>query len=237
MNHPLTEPVLAADTADAAGTDRAGTEVLVLAQPYLGPATLRDLSLRPGQAVFLLEHGLAREALILAVAEGEDAVTAFLDGRVRAVPGHVRAVQITDPRIILALTLRALGQLLPAHQAAGERIDELAAQLARLRDDRDTQLSEIRAYAVTVHQRGEVCRAGLNDFLDRFGLGRYQPRHVVTFTITGGFEVTPGTERSSWLTEQDVLAHLLVDTGGIDGVLDGTVDFQVTVSASESDQE
>ncbi|GAA3386318.1 hypothetical protein [Cryptosporangium minutisporangium] len=233
MNRPITQPVFATDTTDA---DLAGTDV-GLTLPYPRPATLTELSPRLGQAVFLLDDGLAREALILGVAEEVNAVTAFLDGQVQIVPGHTRAIEITNPRLVLTLTRRALGQLLPAHRAAGERIDELTAELARIRDAHDTQLSEIRAYAVTAHQRGEICRAGLNHFLDRFGLGRYQPRHVVTFTITGDFEVTPGTDRSSWLTEQDVLAHLLVVTDRIDGVMEGTVTFQVSASASESDQE
>lgn len=236
MNSPLPVPAVTAPTRAAVGETVAGTEV-VLGSPHPVPATLADLSLRPGQAVLVLDAGRAREALILAVAEEENTVTAFLEGQVHTVPGHARAVEITDTPTILTLTRRALGQLLPVHQAASERIDELSAELARLRDARDTQLSDLRAYAVTVHQRGEICRAGLNDFLDRFGLGRYQPRHVVTFTITGGFEVTPGSERSSWLTEQDVRAHLLVDTDRIDGVLEGTANFQVSASASESEQE
>ncbi|EXG81983.1 hypothetical protein [Cryptosporangium arvum] len=109
-------------------------------------------------------------------------------------------------------------------------------QLADVRSAYDTLRAQIRAYVVDQHRRGEICRAGLNAFLVHFDLGLYRPHHTVTFTVTGTFELTREDDHGLWATENDVRHRLLVDTGHIRGVLDGTVDFDVHVTATLSDQ-
>jgi hypothetical protein len=80
------------------------------------------------------------------------------------------------------------------------------------------------------HQDGDICRSGLNDFLEHFGLPVYQPRVQVHYTLSGSYEVdTDDPDAAS----RDAHGYLRPDLGQLDNVIDDTDSHTVTVDRVE----
>ncbi|BAJ30991.1 hypothetical protein KSE_52150 [Kitasatospora setae KM-6054] len=90
----------------------------------------------------------------------------------------------------------------------------------------DRKLEDIREYAIERHEAGDICREGLNNFLEHFDFDPYVTRVKVKFTMTGSFVVDSD---SAGATEDDVNDYLKPDLSSVDNVDDQTVDYEVTV--------
>lgn len=118
------------------------------------------------------------------------------------------------------------------------------AQVTRLREDTDRlrseargidalntkKLAEIRAYAIERHRADEICRAGLDDFLDHFGMPEYQPRIKVQFQITGYYEVDSHNEDE---VRDAATEQMYVDLHSIDGLVHYSDEYTITVTGIE----
>lgn len=226
MTQAPTRPALTAGPHSAA-------QLAVTAEPH--PQPLATLDASPGRPVTILNHGSADNAIVLALLDGM--VSVLVDGQVRTLRGDVDVLPITDRATELALARQAVTWAVATHRAATDRIRGLYEEIDEGRRFHDRRLAEIRAYAIARHRDGDICREGLNEFLTHFDLDPYRPRHVVRFTISGSFEVTPDADGSCGDTEYDVRNCLRIDTDEVDGVIDDTVSIDVTADASEADDE
>lgn len=92
------------------------------------------------------------------------------------------------------------------------------------------QLAAIRLYAITRHEAGDICRDGLDRFLETFGMEPYVPRLRVEYTISGSYEVQ---QRSVEFAESDARDYLRPDLSNVDDVDHDSSVYDVTVGASQ----
>jgi len=88
------------------------------------------------------------------------------------------------------------------------------------------QLAAIRQYAITRHEASDICRSGLDAFLETFGMEPYIPRLRVCYTIAGSYEVQ---QRSAEFAENDARDFLRPDLSNVDDVDHDTSVYEVTV--------
>jgi len=108
-------------------------------------------------------------------------------------------------------------------QAALDKNAELAQAHA-------SKLEQIRAYAIGRHEDGEICRDGLDCFLDAFGFTPYWTRVQASYTITGSYEVENSSETEA---SEDAEKYLRPDLTGLDRVDDYSTSFDLSLVASE----
>jgi hypothetical protein len=109
--------------------------------------------------------GIEEALVLLGTADGD--VMVWLNGTVRSFPDVTPAELVVNPAQHDALLRSALLRLdflrhineMTTQSDAGCQIDELV---------------EVRDYAIDAHERGLICRPGLNEFLDHFNLGEYE---------------------------------------------------------------
>jgi hypothetical protein len=171
---------------------------------------------------------------------GPDVVVLCRDeaGAVQVCQGHqiltlrpdAQATPITDPvrrdeLVQLALRTLAVARHTVAHQlvmARGERDRQQDAHAAVLRD--------IRRYAIDRHLDNEICREGLDAFLERFNLDAYQPRLRLRLRITGTVEVDTQDRQGA---EYQVQQYLGLDLSNVDHAVQDSDDIQVSVTGFE----
>jgi hypothetical protein len=146
------------------------------------------------------------------------------DGERRREPLGRLTTVMTDPAEEAHLLSRAARSL---HSQARAAEFELDCQ----RHEHDRKLRKIRYYAIARHRDRDICRDGLDTFLEHFGMEANEPLIRVRFTISGSYLVRGGSANDA---ETDG-THLRLDTSG---VADGSEDYLVDIdSAEELDDE
>ncbi len=140
------------------------------------------------------------------------------------------ATPIIDPARRDELVHRALRTLAVARHAATQQVVQARGERDRQQDAHAAVLRDIRRYAIDRHLDNEICREGLDAFLERFGLDPYQPRLRVRFRISGSVEVDTENRQEA---EYQVQTYLGVDTSNVDNVVEDSDDIQVSVTALE----
>jgi hypothetical protein len=161
---------------------------------------------------------------------GSATVEVLREGRIVGEADTMLAVPVTDPTRQVELLRAALTADVAARQALAETAQQRGTDLNQLRATQARTLAEIRQYAIDQYRDDELSREGLNAFLNRFDLDPYQPRVKVTYTITGSFEVDSDNTNE---VENNVEQNLGVDTAYVDGVVEYSDDFDVSVSSVE----
>jgi hypothetical protein len=154
-----------------------------------------------------------------------DLIEVFFAGRISTYSTKVLEVQAVADAVAREAALRdAVEALSICRQVA---IQAHADQ----RQSHTEVLEAIRQYAVDRHEDGSICREGLDDFLSNFGFPPYETRVRVEYTITGSYEVNPGSEAAA---EDDALKYLQPDLSGLDDVDGDTSTYEVSgVQVSE----
>jgi hypothetical protein len=137
---------------------------------------------------------------------------------------------VSDPAVRDGLMGAAVHGLAVQRNAATERAAQAVAERDRDRDAHEQVLTDIRAYAVDKHQNGDICRSGLNDFLEHFGLAVFEPRVRVCFTISGSYDVE-GDDADA--AHRDADGYLKPDLSELDNVIDDSDTFTVQVESVE----
>jgi hypothetical protein len=149
------------------------------------------------------------------------------DGERRSEPLDRPAALITDPALEARLLRRAARRL--QHRARSAAFDRDCQQ-----HEHERTLGKIRAYVIARHRDREICRDGLDAFLEHFGMDAYQPLIRVRFTVSGSYLVRGG---SAGEAESDG-GYLRLDTSRVDDVVDDSEEYQVDIdSAEELDDE
>jgi hypothetical protein len=160
-------------------------------------------------------------ALLGAGPEGAVSVL-HADGRVEFLAPDTRAVPLADP----VRGAAALAEVLVRQDAQHtEQLAAVAAERTTLERAHQWRLTEIRDYAVGKHVDGDICRDGLDAFLDRFDLEPYRPRIVVTFTLRGRFTVDGDDEDCA---RSDARHWLQADLSALDDIVDGSLELTGT---------
>jgi len=80
----------------------------------------------------------------------------------------------------------ALSDQTPYHDV----LSQFCTAVAEAQAEHIQVLQEIRQYAITAHENEEICRQGLDDFLDSFGLTPYMSSPVtINYEIRGSYTV------------------------------------------------
>lgn len=215
-------------------TDHPSTQPPLTTQPHSHPQSLAELAGLPGQVVTILHADRRDNAIVLMPGAGTNSVRVLIDGQDRSLPADIAAIPVTDPAAALALTQHAVTWALTAQHVADGRFRELAEQLDEQRLRHDRQLADIRSYAIGRYRDRDICRQGLDDFLARFDLDPYDPRHRVRFTISGSFDVYSDDGSDTTDTEYHVREFLRIDTDRVSCVDEATVTFDVTADAEDN---
>lgn len=80
------------------------------------------------------------------------------------------------------------------------------------------------------HQDGTICRPGLNEFLEAFGLPLFQPRVRVRYTLSGSYDVEGSDDDAA---RRDARGYLKPDLGELDNVIDDSDSYMVEVDGVE----
>ncbi len=184
-----------------------------------GPAATRPaVTLPSGEQVVVLRRG------------DDGQVEVWAHGRILRRDPDTAAFAVADSAYrddLLAAVVHGLAQ---QRNAAAEQ----AAQAERDRDQErqahDRVLADIRAYAVDKHLGNTICRSGLNDFLEAFGLPVFQPRVRVHYSMTGVYEVDADDADTA---RRDARGYLKPDLSQLDNVIDDTDTFTMHVESVE----
>jgi hypothetical protein len=140
-------------------------------------------------------------------------------------------VQVHDPvRSIHTLHADTPATPVSDHHTRAEFLAAAASDLAGIHaldqaqlDGTDARhqkvLDDIRSYAVERHIAGDICRSGLNTFLETFSLPTYEPRIRVSYTITGSYEVDTDDPDAA---ARDARGYLKPDLSELDNVIDNS---------------
>ncbi|QNA75362.1 hypothetical protein C8250_028850 [Streptomyces sp. So13.3] len=153
-------------------------------------------------------------------------VEVYFAGRITSYGTAVLRIEpITDPALREETLRNAVEALTICRRVALEaHAEHRQAHAARV--------EEIRAYAISKHEDGTICRDGLDGFLSHFGLQPYETRVRVTYTISGSYEVEDSSEEAA---TEDAEKYLVPDLTGLDNVDDYSTSFELTVNVSETE--
>ncbi|MFD9486289.1 hypothetical protein ACFWBX_20360 [Streptomyces sp. NPDC059991] len=158
------------------------------------------------------------KAVVLRVAD-PDLIEVYFAGRITAYGTKVLEIQpIADPMVREAALRDAVEALSICRQVAIQAHTDQRRSHSEL-------LEMIRQYAIVRHEEGDICREGLDDFLESFNLMPYETRVRVEYTITGSYEVDPGGEAAA---EEDAVKYLQPDLSGLDDVDSETSTYVVS---------
>ncbi|PKV88180.1 hypothetical protein [Streptomyces sp. TLI_146] len=163
-------------------------------------------------------------AVVLRVAE-PDLIEVYFAGRITAYGTKVLEIQpIADPAVREAALRNAVEALsICRHVAIQAHADQ--------RRSHNELLEMIRQYAIVRHEEGDICREGLDDFLESFNLMPYEPRVRVEYTITGSYVVDSGGEAAA---KEDAVKYLQPDLSGLDNVESESSTYDVSdINVSE----
>jgi hypothetical protein len=198
----------ATTATSAAVSPPAGTTLGVL----LDQAGDRPLVVRLGtptvDAVVLRRRGDALVEVMLAPS-----------GKTTTLPADQTAQTVSDP----GLRAEPLGQALA--EILGH-IHRLNTQLGIQREGHAARLGAIRDYAIARYADGQICKKGLNTFLQAFDLEPYEPELRVRFTITGSYLVR-GCQPDE--ARYDARNHLDVYLADLDDAVEDSADLDIHV--------
>jgi hypothetical protein len=137
---------------------------------------------------------------------------------------------VSDPAARDGLVGAAVHGLAVQRNAATERTAQAVADRDRDRDAHEQVLTDIRAYAVDKHQDGDICRDGLNAFLEAFGLPVFQPRVRVRYTVSGSYDVEGSDDDTA---RRDARGYLKPDLSQLDNVIEDSDSHTVDVDSVE----
>jgi hypothetical protein len=206
--------------------------------PAPDPAATRTLSDfvlddSPANPVALLADG----PVVVLRRSAPDRVEVFQAGHILDLVDDTPATTITDIGQSTWMIRNALTAVTQQYRYSQAQVTRLREDTDRLRSEarsidalHTTKLADIRAYAIERHRTDEICRSGLDDFLDHFGMPEYQPRIKVQFRITGCYEVDSHNEEEV----RDAATELMyVDLHSIDGLVSDSDEYTITVTAIE----
>ena len=145
--------------------------------------------------------------------------------------GFTRTVFVGDPAEPIGDPAREAAVLRRALRSVQAQATTAQRQLSEAATEHSGQLARIRAYAIAKHRSGDICRSGLDEFLEEFGLTVYEPHLRVHFTITGSYRVT-GEDTGE--ARRDAEGYLGVDLSRLDNVVDDSEDVSVSVDDVEA---
>jgi hypothetical protein len=169
------------------------------------------------------------EAVLLGRADTVS-VEVLRDGRIVREADTMLAAPVTDPTRQAELLRAALAADVAARQTLAETAEQRRTELDQLRASQARTLAEIRDYVIADYRADEFSRDVLDAFLARFDLDPYQPRVKVTYTITGSFAVDSDDADE---VEDNVDQNLRVDIDDVDGVVEYSDDYSVSVRSVE----
>ena len=129
---------------------------------------------------------------------------------IHTLPADMPATPVSDDRTRAEFLAAAASDLAGIHALDQAQVDGADARHQKVLDD-------IRGYAVERHLAGDICRSGLNAFLENFGLPTYDPRIRVTYIITGSYEVDTDDADTA---ARDARGYLKPDLSELDDVVD-----------------
>lgn len=138
------------------------------------------------------------------------------------------AIPVSDTGQQVECLGRAVTKLLGEARSQTAHLDGARADLAAAQQRHTDVLADIREYAISRHELGDICRGGLNEFLRHFDLTQYEPRLQVNYTITGSYAVD-NTDSDAATHDGD--GYIAVDLSRVDHVVDDSNNFTVTVSS------
>ncbi|GIE90505.1 hypothetical protein [Actinoplanes regularis] len=158
------------------------------------------------------------------VISGGDAVTEVLldDGVLSTEPLDRLATVITDPFRQATLLRQAARSLHNQTRAAKAALD-------RQQREHERQLQQIRDYAIARHRDGDICRDGLDRFLEHFGMPPYEPLVRVRFTVRGSYLVRGSTADAA----KSDGSYLRLDTSNVDDVVEDSEEFHVDIDSAD----
>jgi hypothetical protein len=142
---------------------------------------------------------------------------------VHTLPADTPATPVSDHRTRAEFLAAAASDLAGIHALDQAQLDGIDARHQKVLDD-------IRSYTVERHLAGDICRSGLNAFLETFGLPTYDPRIRVSYTITGSYEVD--TDDADEAT-RDAHGYLKPDLSELDNVIDDSDSYTVQLGHIE----
>ncbi|MEJ3745522.1 hypothetical protein WEI85_19800 [Actinomycetes bacterium KLBMP 9797] len=187
-----------------------------------------------------LPDGPATTAPVVTVPNGTDVVVlqridaatveVWHDNRTLRLADDVPATPVADPDRREQLTHGALSWLAVQRQQAIQTIADLREEREQRSSDHEQVLGRIRQYAIDKHRTGDICRGGLDAFLDHFDMSPYEPRLRVNFHITGSVQVdTDDRDTAAY----QVGHYLGLDIDDVDHAVEDGQDIQVTVTSVE----
>lgn len=138
---------------------------------------------------------------------------------------ELTAVPITDTERCQEVLRAAVKYLATVRQEAIDRNDALRLEHA-------SALEQIRDYAIERHEAADICRAGLDRFLDEFGFEPYHNRLRVNFTLTGSYVVDNSNDEDVC---DDASKYLRPDLSDLDHVDEDSTHFDLEFSTSVAD--
>jgi hypothetical protein len=159
---------------------------------------------------------------------GTATVEAWQNGEILQLPADTEADPVLDPDRRDELLAAALHGLAGQRHHASEDAAGAQAERDRQRAEHHRVLREIRQYAIDKHRAQDICRDGLDTFLEHFGMDAYQPRLRVGFTIAGTLELDTDDGATA---EHQVQQYLGLDTGDIDDAVEDSADIRVDVTS------
>lgn len=186
-----------------------------------GPATDLAVTLPSGDQVVVLRRADDGQVEVWSAATGH---TTRRDADTQASP-------VTDPAGRDGLLCAAVHELAEQRHTATVHATRAVADRDREREDHERVLADIRAYAIDKHLDGDqICRSGLNDFLEAFGLGVFEPRVRVHYTLTGVYDVEGDDPDAA---ERDARGYLKPELSELDNVVEDSDSHTVRVDRVE----
>jgi len=206
-----------------------GSTGAATAQPWMQLPLRAFLTGQPVLPVAVTLSASGVDAVLLGRV-GSATVEVLREGRIVREADTMLAAPVTDPARQVELLRGALLADVAARQALAETVQQRGTELNQLRASQAGTLDRIRDYVIEQYREDEFSRDVLDAFLSRFDLDPYRPRVKVTYTITGSFEVE-GDDPDD--VENNVEQNLRVDSDDVDGAVEYSDNFDVTVSSVE----
>jgi hypothetical protein len=111
-----------------------------------------------------------------------------------------------------ALTEALVARCIGDREEASRARDEAQRHATSLEET----IASMRAYAIDRHRAGEICRGGLNEFLDAHDLPLYEPSYKATVEVSVCVEVHCGQDEYRDDLDQIVRDHITVGTDDSD---------------------
>ena len=217
------------DTLDTTTNPNANPAIGTAATPWMQLPLRAFLTAEPDLPVAVTLSAAGVDAVLLGRV-GIATVEVLRDGRLAREADSMLAEPVTDPARQVELLRAALVADVAARGSLAETAEQRRIELAQVRTAQDRVLHEVRDYAIEQYRDSEFSREVLNTLLERLGVDPYRPRVKVTYTLTGSFEVDTDDPDD---VENDVDQNLRLDLDDVDGVVEYSGDFNLSVRSVE----